>query len=98
MSAALREHLLAAFERSGLSAAAFAREHGIGYSTFCGWLHRQAKARSSPTFVEVEVSAADRTVELWLEVGAHARLCLTSEAQLALAARLLQHIETLTAC
>ncbi len=98
MSAAQREQLLAAFEDSGLSAAAFAREHGIGYTTFCGWRHRQAQSQPIPAFVEVEVSAADRTVELWLEVGAHARLCLTSEEQLKLAAQFLHHVEALAAC
>lgn len=97
-SASRRKHLLADFARSGLSAAAFAREHGVGYSTFCGWLHRQAKARPSPAFVEIEVSAPAAAVELWLEVGAHARLCLTSEAQLELAAQFLQHVEALAVC
>lgn len=97
-STAQREQLLAVYECSGLSAAAFAREQGIGYTTFCGWLHRQTKARPSPAFVEVEVSAPAAAVELWLEVGAHARLCLTSEEQLKLAARLLHHVEALAAC
>ena len=81
-----------------MSAAAFAREHGIGYTTFCGWRHRQAQSQPSPAFVEVEVSAPAAVVELWLEVGAHARLCLTSEEQLKLAARLLHHVEALSAC
>jgi transposase-like protein len=50
-----RAQLLAAFERSGLSGAAFARQHGIHYTTFCGWRQRQAKAR--PAFVQVELAA-----------------------------------------
>ena len=90
--------MLAAFERSGLSAAAFARQQDIGYTTFCSWRHRQAKRSTPPNFVEVEVASPADPVELWLEVGAHARLCLTSEAQLELAARFLHHVEALAAC
>jgi hypothetical protein len=37
-SVARRRQLLAAFERSGLTAAAFARQHGIVYTTFCSWI------------------------------------------------------------
>jgi hypothetical protein len=48
--------------------------------------------------VEVELASPANPVELWLEVGAHARLCLTSEAQLELAARFLHHVEALAAC
>ena len=81
-----------------MSAAAFARRQGIGYTTFCGWRHRQAQSRPSPAFVEVEVCAPAAAVELWLEVGAHARLCLTSEAQLELAAQFLHHVEALGTC
>lgn len=93
-----RAQLLAAFDRSGLSAAAFARQQGIGYTTLCRWRRRQARRATSPTFVEVELAAPANPVELWLEVGAHARLCLTSEVQLELAARFLHHVEALAAC
>ena len=34
--------ILATFERSGLSAAAFTRQHGPNYTTFSGWRRRQA--------------------------------------------------------
>ena len=32
------------FERSGLSAAAFARKHRLRYTTFSGWRHRSVEA------------------------------------------------------
>lgn len=32
-----RARFLAAFDRSGLSAADFARKHHLNYTTFCGW-------------------------------------------------------------
>ena len=54
-TAAERTQLLAAFERSGLSAAAFARQHALNYTTFCGWRQRQGKADPLPGFVEVEL-------------------------------------------
>ena len=93
-----RLEFLAAFERSGMSAAAFARQQGIGYTTFCGWRHRQSKAPPAPAFVEVEVAAPAAAVELWIELGAHARLRLTSAAQVELAARFLHHFHTLATC
>lgn len=93
-----RLELLAAFEDSGLSAAAFARQQGIGYTTFCGWRHRQDKAPPASAFVEVEVSAPAAAIEVWIELGAHARLRLTSEAQLELAARFLHRFHAQGTC
>jgi transposase-like protein len=93
-----RAQFLAAFERSGLSAAAFARQQGIGYSTFCGWRHRQARPHSSPVFVEVELSEPTAPAELCIELGAAARLRLSSAAQIDLAARLLHRLHALSPC
>jgi len=50
-----RARLLAAFDRSGLSAVAFARQHGLNYTTFCGWRQRRVKTKRSPGFVQVEL-------------------------------------------
>ena len=97
-SPARRTQLLAAFDRSGLSAAAFARQQGIGYTTFCRWRQHRSKTPSAPAFVEVELAEATAPVEVWVEVGAHARLCLTSNGQLELAARFLHHLDTLASC
>ena len=93
-----RAKLLAAFERSGLTTAAFARQHGIGYSTFCGWHHRWAKPEASPAFVEVELSEPAATVELLVEVGANPRVHLTSAGQIDLAARFLHRFNALASC
>ena len=65
-----RTQLLAAFNRSGLSAAAFARQQGIGYTIFSGWRHRRAKTKASPAFIEVELPGPAAAVELLIEVGA----------------------------
>lgn len=97
-----RAQLLAAFERSGLSGAAFARQQGILYTTFCGWRHRQAKAR--PSFVQVELAAPQPQPEpascaqLVIELGPVARVRLTSPSQIALAAQLLQTLDSRLSC
>ena len=87
--AAGRAQLLAAFDRSGLSAADFGRQHGIHYTTFCAWRGRHDRAKASPAFVQVELDSPAPRSELVIEMGA-ARLRLVSIAQLPLAARLLQ--------
>jgi transposase-like protein len=93
-----RTQLLAAFDRSGLSAAAFARQQRVGYSTFCGWRHRQAQNKSLPAFVEVELPAPAAAVELLIELGAQARLRIRSAAQMELAAGLLHRLNALASC
>src|SRR5438093_13333782 len=71
-TAARRAQVLRAFERSGLSAAAFARQYKLNYTTFCGWRY-QAKAQAPPAFVQVELPAASPAPELVIELGAQAR-------------------------
>ena len=87
-----RAQLLTAFDRSGLSAAAFARQHGLNYTTFCGWRARRANTRTAPEFVQVEVAAPAPPVELVIEVGPPTRLRIQSESQIVLAARLLRSL------
>jgi hypothetical protein len=97
-AAGQRARLLAAFDRSGLSAAAFARQHQINYTTFCGWRQRRDQTKSSPAFVEVELPSAAAPVELLLELGAPARVRLQFAAQIELAARLLQALNSTRPC
>jgi transposase-like protein len=97
--AAQRAQVLAAFERSGLSASAFARQQGLHYTTFCGWRQRQAEAGPSPAgFVQVQLVEPEAVGELVIELGAAARLRLTRLAQLPLAARLLQALNAPSPC
>ena len=93
-----RAQLLAACDRSGLSAAAFARQHDIGYTTFCGWRHRQTKAKASPGFIEVELPGPAAAVELLIEVGAHTRLRISSAGQVELAARFVHCFNAQASC
>jgi transposase-like protein len=97
--AAQRAQVLAAFERSGLPASAFARQQGVNYTTFCGWRQRQAQAGPSPAgFVQVQLVEPETAGELVIELGATGRLRLTSLAQLPLAARLLQALNASSPC
>ena len=96
--AAQRTKLLAAFERSGLSAAAFARQQGLNYTTFCGWRHRRAQAKASPGFVQVELASVPVPAELVIELSERARMRLTSADQIELAARLLQALNAPAPC
>lgn len=93
-----RAQLLAAFDCSGLSAAAFARKHQIRYTTFCGWRARRSKAGPSPAFVQVELTAAPTVNGLIVELGGRARLRIESPDQLALAAQLLEHLNAVRPC
>ena len=96
--AARRAQLLTAFDRSGLSAADFARQQGVHYTTFCGWRYQRARAKGSPGFVQVELPEAAPPVELVVELGAMARLRLRVEGQIPLAARLLQALNASRPC
>lgn len=92
-----RAKLLAAFDRSGLSAAAFAREEQINYTTFCGWRQRRDKA-PAPEFIEVEMPAPGVASDLVVEVGAKVRLRISSADQIPLATALLTQLAGEEAC
>ena len=79
-----------------MSAAAFARRHGLHYTTFCGW--RQRRSKASPGFVQVELPPAPGPVELVVELAPHARICITSGDHIDLVARLLQALHTPATC
>ncbi|HEV2327272.1 MAG TPA: helix-turn-helix domain-containing protein, partial [Verrucomicrobiae bacterium] len=76
--AARREQLLDEFERSGLSAAEFARQHGLTYTTFCGWRKRWERGKALPSFVQVEVAPCAEAEGLVIEAGAQVRMTVAS--------------------
>ena len=92
-----RAKLLSAFDRSGLSAAAFARKHQINYTTFCGWRQRRDKSRA-PDFVQVELLEPGAVEDLIVEIGGDIRLRIGSAHQIALAAALLVRMGKEAAC
>jgi transposase-like protein len=93
-----RARLLEVYDRSGLSGAAFARQHGITYTTFCNWRQQRAKAKApaSPAFVQVELPTPG--VELTVELGAHACVRLNAIGQIALATELIRALNAKSAC
>lgn len=93
-----RAQLLATFDRSGLSAAAFARKHQIHYTTFCGWRARRSKAKPAPAFVQVELATASAPAGLVVELGGNARIRIESASQIALAVQLLEQLNTVRPC
>ena len=53
-----RQDLLEAFDRSGLSAMSFSRQHGVSYQTFIAWLRKRRESGdipppNAPAFAEV---------------------------------------------
>ena len=89
-----RKELLAAFERSGLSAAAFARHYGIIYTTFCYWRRQAASLPTSehPRLVEV-VQAVPKDPVVAIELGALCRIQVSNRDQAKLAAVIIRELE-----
>lgn len=97
-----RQRLVEEFDRSGISAAQFARLAGLKYSTFAAWVNRQRRARKSPTrgcrtglrLVEAVVSPAkcgnDSGAGLVLQLPGGVSIELSSEQQAPLMAALVQ--------
>ena len=73
----------------------FARRHGIHYTTLYAWRRR---AKASPEFVEVELPAPAKLAELTVELGAGARMRLTSGDQVELAVRLIRALNAPATC
>ena len=100
-----RSALLAEFDRSYLSAQAFAELVGVRYSTFAGWIQRRRAAsrgsensgteRASIRLVEAEVVEArieEVRPKLVVELGGGAKVEVSDRGQLALAAELLGYL------
>ena len=61
-----REELVAAFERSGMSAAAFAKWSGVKYPTFAAWVQKVRRSRSAESGPQ-SVVAPGQNVVRWAE-------------------------------
>jgi transposase-like protein len=95
-----RRVILAEFERSGVSAARFAKQTGLKYSTLAGWLQRyrrskpRGRARQVRLLEAVVEQAGNRDGQsrsgLVVEFASGARMEINNTNQAALAAELLQ--------
>jgi transposase-like protein len=88
-----RRLILAEFERSGLSAAAFARRTGLKYSTFAVWVQRGRRthrpARKAPVrLLEAVLTSAKPASGLTVLLPGGARLEVREAGQIPLAAAL----------
>jgi hypothetical protein len=94
-----RQQLLEAFDRSGLSAMAFTKQHGVSYQTFIAWLRKQRQAGETlppdvPAFAEVMIKerASPQAPGLRIVLPCGTALEVASRAALPLAAELLQSL------
>ena len=94
-----RQELLEAFDRSGLSAMAYSRQHGVSYQTFIAWLRKRRQASEAllpgvPAFAEVMLQEAQPspTAALRIVLPCGTLLEVASRAALPLATELLQSL------
>jgi transposase-like protein len=93
-----RRLILAEFERSGLSAAQFARRTGLKYSTFAFWVqrHRRTKRparKASVRLLEAVLPPTTAATTLTVLLPGGARLEVRAAAQVPLAAALVHALE-----
>ena len=94
-----RRVILAEFERSGVSAAQFAKVTGLKYSTLAGWLqrHRRSQSRKRHQPVRLLEAMVEPTAEgkspVVIELVCGARLEISDVKQVPLAAALLRSLQ-----
>ena len=94
-----RRVILAEFERSGVSAAQFAKVTGLKYSTLAGWLqrHRRSQSRKRQQPVRLLEAMVEPTAEgksaVVIELVCGARLEISDVKQVPLASALLRSLQ-----
>ena len=90
-----REALLALYEQGSMSGAAFARTHGIRYSTFMGWIRKRRLGappdQANPMFREVALTPSV-TGGLVVELPMGVRVRLERADQIPVIAALSRHL------
>ncbi|YCM46805.1 hypothetical protein V2O64_25110 (plasmid) [Verrucomicrobiaceae bacterium 227] len=97
-----RSKVLEAFEQSGMSAEAFAKQCGLKYPTFASWVTKARKKKDrqrapqpsgqrneNPAFLIAEVPSQTASTSLQIELPGGAILKITNSSQLPLATALL---------
>ena len=89
--------ILAEFERSGLSAAQFAKRTGLKYSTFALWVQRHRRitqpSGDRPVQLLEAVVAAPTSTALPVQLPGGARLEIRAASQIPLAVALVRALE-----
>ena len=108
MPADRREAILDAFEQSGMSGQAFAKQIGVKYPTFASWIQKRRRLRgeypqkkrseSAPsqiTFVEAQIEkppAAALQTALEVQAAQGVKLMIRSQSEIALAVELIRSL------
>ena len=108
MPADRREAILDAFEQSGMSGQAFAKQIGVKYPTFASWIQKRRRSRdeypqkkrseSAPsqiTFVEAQIeksSAGALQTALEVQAAQGVKLMIRSQSEIALAVELIRSL------
>ena len=100
-----KSKVLAAFNQSGMSAAAFAEQCGIKYPTFASWVTKARKKKDhqreprpsgqrneNPAFLVAEVPSGTEFASLSIELAGGAVLKITDPSQIPLAKALLKSL------
>jgi hypothetical protein len=93
-----RQEVIAAYEASGMSGAAFARQCGIKYPTFASWVSKRRREhlpavvadRGAQSFVLAEIITGDRGAGLHVALPGGASAKLEDPSQAALLAGLIK--------
>ena len=93
-----RRVILVEFERSGVSAAQFARRTGLKYSTVAAWVHRYRRkqrlgTKSPVRLLEAVVASAPQLSALEVHLPGGARLEMRDASQVALVAALVRALD-----
>lgn len=93
-----RRLILGEFERSGVSAAQFAKRTGLKYSTLAAWVHRfrqtkRPRPKSQLRLLEAVVAPGPLTQALEVQLPGGARVQLREAGQVPLAAALIHALE-----
>jgi len=89
--------ILEAFDRSVMSAVAFAEHAGIKYPTFASWIQRRRRERGAAgdgavSWVEAVVGSESESGSLVVELGGACRMVVGDAAGARLAAEVLKHL------
>ncbi len=93
-----RREFLTAFQKSGLSMAAFARQQGINLKTFSNWLGNQRRStntslKASPEFLQLTLPGKPSISCLTIRYKGVLDIQVAHESQVEWAGRLIEYME-----
>ena len=89
---------VARLRKSGISARAFAKKHGLNYATLCRWKAKSQVPEKFPGFVEVQCPGPQVAMEMLIEHRSGLRITIRSGEQVEWAAALINKLPKVKAC